>query len=206
MQQGDFMARPPRDGSLDSTLALFLEGYNFGQKRFRRYQSDIFETRLMLRKTVCMMGEEAARIFYDEGRFQRRGALPRRGLKSFLGEGGVQTLDGDAHRRRKAMFMSLMTPASIERLTDLTAREWRACGARWEGMDRVVLFHEVGELLCRAACEWAGVPLRESEVKKRTRDFEAMIDSPAAAGPRHWQGRLARGRAEKWIGDIVEDV
>ena len=81
------MPRPPRDGSPDSTLALFFEGYNFGLKRFGRYQSDIFETRLVLRKTVCMMGEEAAQVFYDEGRFRRRGALPRRGLKSFLGAG-----------------------------------------------------------------------------------------------------------------------
>jgi fatty-acid peroxygenase len=153
-----------------------------------------------------MMGEEAARIFYDEERFRRRGALPRRGFKSFLGEGGVQTLDGDAHRRRKALFMSLMTPESIRRLTDLTARQWGASVERWEVMSRVALFHEAGELLCRAACEWAGVPLGDSEVRRRTRDFEAMIDSPAAAGPRHWQGRLARGRAERWIGNLVENV
>jgi len=200
------MPRLPRDKSLDSTAALFFEGYNFGTNRFRRYRSDFFETRLMLRRAVCMRGEEAAGIFYDEGRFRRRGALPRRGLKSFLGEGGVQTLDGDAHRRRKALFMSLMTPEGIKRLSDLTARHWRGYGEKWEGVDRVVLFHEAGELLCRAACEWAGVPLRESEVSKRTRDFEAMIDSPAALGPRHWRGRRARGRAERWIGNIVEDV
>lgn len=42
------MAQIPRDKSPDSSLALFLEGYNFTAKRFRRYRSDIFETRLML--------------------------------------------------------------------------------------------------------------------------------------------------------------
>jgi fatty-acid peroxygenase len=200
------MSQIPRDKSPDSTLALFFEGYKFGSKRFRRYQSDIFETRLMLRKTVCLRGEEAARIFYDESRFQRQGALPRRGLKSFLGEGGVQTLDGDAHLRRKQMFMSLMTPESIRQLTDLMAGQWGDYTGKWEKMKRVVLFDEVSEILCRAVCRWVGVPLNESEVKKRANDFVAMIDSPAALGPRHWRGRLARSRAEKWIGDIIENI
>lgn len=34
--------------SLDSTLALLADGYTFIAKRCRRYESDIFETRLML--------------------------------------------------------------------------------------------------------------------------------------------------------------
>src|SRR3546814_16243441 len=33
-----------------------------------------------------------------------------------------------------------------------------------------------------------------------------MIDAGAAIGLRHWRGRWARNRAEKWIGGIVEDV
>jgi fatty-acid peroxygenase len=40
----------PRDNSLDSTLALLSDGYAFISKSCQRYQSDIFETRLMLRK------------------------------------------------------------------------------------------------------------------------------------------------------------
>lgn len=43
-----------------------------------------------------------------------------------------------------------------------------------------MLFNEAGELLCRAICEWAGVPLAEAEVSGRTRDFEPMIGSPTA--------------------------
>jgi fatty-acid peroxygenase len=138
------MPQPPRDKSFDSSLALLLEGYSFGLNRFRRYRTDIFETRLMLLKVVYLRGEEAARIFYDEGRFVRRGALPRRGLKSFLGEGGMQTPDGEAHRRRKQMFMSLKMPESIRRLTELTECEWRVYAHRWEGAGASVLFREVG--------------------------------------------------------------
>lgn len=66
----------PRDAAFDSTLSLLSEGYRFIPDRARRLGSDIFETRLMLRKAVCITGEEAARIFYAPDRFTRRGAIP----------------------------------------------------------------------------------------------------------------------------------
>jgi fatty-acid peroxygenase len=40
------------------------DGYTLISKRRHRYQFDIFETRLMLRKVVCVTGEEAAKRFY----------------------------------------------------------------------------------------------------------------------------------------------
>src|SRR3546814_5305888 len=84
--------------------------------------------------------------------------------------------------------------------------QWRAYAAKWEEQEQIVLLDEACEILCRAVCEWAGVPLAELEVTKRARDFAAMIDAGAAIGLRHWRGRWARNRAEKWIGGIVEDV
>lgn len=56
-----------------------------------------------------MTGPHAARLFYDENRFVRHGAMPISIKKSLLGEGGVQGLDDESHHHRKQMFMSLMT-------------------------------------------------------------------------------------------------
>lgn len=203
---GGVMVQLPRDKSLDSTLALALEGYTFGAKRRRRYQSDIFETRLRLQKVIFMSGAEAARIFYDTERFQREGVAPTRVQKTLFGTGGVQGMDGDAHRWRKQMFMAMMTPGRIQQLADLTAEQWRAYIGKWETMDRVVLFDEAQEILCRAICTWAGVPLQETEVKQRTADIAAMIAGTGAVGPRHWQARAARRRTEQWIRDIISKV
>lgn len=200
------MANIPQDKTLDSTLALLRDGYTFIRKRCQRYQSDIFQTRLMGQKTICMHGEEAAKIFYDGERFMRNGAVPKRVQKSLFGKNAVQTMDDAAHRHRKAAFMSLMTPKSIQQLMDLMANQWRAYIEKWENMDRLILYEEVQELLCRAACGWAGVPLEESEVRQRANDFGAMVDAFGAAGPRHWRGRMARGRSEKWIGQMIEKV
>lgn len=196
----------PRDRSPDSTLRLVLEGYAFISNRCRRYQTDIFQTRILLRRTICMRGEDAARIFYDPQRFQRKGAAPRRVKQTLLGQGGVQGLDDEEHLRRKLMFMSLMTPRGVRELKDLMACRWLDALERWEGARKVVLFSQVQEILCRAVCAWAGVPLEEEDVARKTRDLTEMIEGSGAVGLRHWRGRLARRRAEKWAGDVIEDV
>jgi fatty-acid peroxygenase len=77
----------------------------------------------------------------------------------------VALLDGEAHQWRKQMFMSLMTPESMQQLAGMIAAQWRATITKWETMDQVVLFDEAAEILCRAVCRWTGVPLMESEAK-----------------------------------------
>lgn len=196
----------PRDKSFDSTLALLRDPYRFISKRCRRYRSDLFETRLMLRKTLCMTGPEAAELFYDERRFMRHGAAPGRIQKTLFGQGGVQGLDDEAHRHRKQMFMTLMTAERVGQLAGLTADEWSTHARKWASMDRVILYDELHELLARAVCAWAGVPLAESEVRRRTRELTALFDAAGAVGPRHWWARMARKRSERWIEGIVGQI
>lgn len=198
------MPQIPRDSAPDSTLALLAEGYAFIPNRHRRHGSDIFETRLMLRKAVCIQGEEAARVFYEPGRFTRRGAMPASTLRLLQDKGSVATLDGEAHRWRKRMFMSPMTPEGIQRLSDGMAGQWQDHLRRWEGMERVVLHDEVRDILCRAVCRWAGIPLPEAEARRRTREIGAMIDGAGTVGPRNWYGTLLRARTERWLREVVE--
>ena len=192
--------------STDSTLALLSEGYAFIPKRCARHGSDVFETRLMLTKAVCMTGEEAARIFYEPGRFTRKGALPQTTLRLLQDRGSVQVMDGEAHRHRKLMFMSLMSPADIRRLADIMTDHWLDKVGKWEGVGNVVFFHEAEEILCRAACGWAGVPLSDSEAGQRTREFSAMIEGAGTVGPRNWRGLVLRQKTERWIRDVVRKV
>ncbi|MXQ10849.1 cytochrome P450 [Microvirga makkahensis] len=198
------MSAIPREMSLDSTGAMLREGYTFISTRCERLQSDIFETRIMLAKAICMMGAEAAREFYEPDRFTRKQALPKSALWLLQDQGSAQVLGGAAHRHRKQMFMSLMTPASIGHLSDLVAEEWRSRIARWQGRDEIVLHQEVEDILCRSVCRWAGIPLTESESPTRTREFAAMIDGAGAVGPRNWRGLLLRRRTERWARDVVD--
>ncbi len=196
----------PHDSTLDATFALWNEGYEFIWNRCKRLQTDMFVTRLLGRTAICIHGRDAAALFYDESKFRRQGAIPRRVVNSLFGTRGVQSLDDEAHRHRKAAFLAVTDQASLERLMEHMAREWRAAITRWERAKRVVLFDEAQRILTRAACDWAGVPLEPPELDERARDFGLMVDAFGGMGPRLWKGKAARSRTERWITRVIGDV
>ncbi len=116
----------PRDPLPDSSLALLADGYTFMAKRRRRLGSDTFATRLMLRNALCILGEDAAEFFYGGDRFTRTGAMPPTTMRLLQDKVSVQQLDGLAHRHRKQMFMSLMTPGSIQKLVHAMVDQWHS--------------------------------------------------------------------------------
>ena len=107
------MTQMPNNTFFDDTFALARDPYRFISKQCERHGSDAFETRLLLQKVICLRGEEAAKAFYDTSRFSRVSVAPPRIAKTLFGRGGVQGMDGKAHRHRKMMFMSLLTEDKI---------------------------------------------------------------------------------------------
>lgn len=190
----------------DSTIPFLLDPYWFISKTCRRHGTDLFQTRLLFEKTICMTGSQAAELFYDPSRFQRSGAAPEPAQKTLFGQGGVQGLDDEAHRQRKQMFMSLMTPQNVRRLTYLTLELWRGYARKWQSMDRVVLYDESRELLSRAVCEWAGIPLAQEEVARRTAELSAMFEWAGAVGIKHLASRRARQSAEGWAEALIQRI
>lgn len=200
------MSAIPKDPHLDSSITLLKEGYRYIPERCRRYQSDVFQARLLMQNTICLSGEEGARLFYDESLFMREAAAPRMLKKTLFGFGSIQGLDGQAHRVRKQMFMSLMTPDNIQRLTARYAEQWQRDISAWTGNHGVILLYAAQFQLCRVVCEWSGVPLPEGDVAKRRSQLTALIDGAGGIGLRHLNGRKARKEAEAWIADLVTQV
>ncbi len=194
----------PRDPLPDATLALLRDPYRYIARRCRALGADVFRTRLLLKETLCMSGPEAAKLFYRTDLFERAGAAPLRLQQSLFGPGGVQTLDGEAHRCRKQLFMSMMTPIAIERLQYLFTAHWERDLPNWTGTTEVDLYRRMQRILMTAVCEWAGVPLPKRDVTRRTRQIVALFDGAGAVGPRHWRSRLSRRHADRWIARIVE--
>src|SRR3982751_3849384 len=58
-----------RATEFDSTRAFLRDPYRFISKRCRELGSDLFETRLMLRRVVCVTGSQATQMFYTPDRF-----------------------------------------------------------------------------------------------------------------------------------------
>jgi fatty-acid peroxygenase len=198
------MAHMPRENAIDSTLALLRDPYRYIGRRCDRFGSDLFEARILLRRTVCMRGADAAQLFYDPRRFQRAGAAPRALRATLFGEGGVQTLDGAAHRLRKAMFVALLGPEPVAQLANEVAEAWREAVDDWQRRHQVALYDGVQRLLVRAACRWAGVPLPPPDVALRTRQLVSLFDD--AGSLHHLRARHMRARAEDWLSRLIDDV
>lgn len=200
------MSDIPRVPRPDSTLALLKDPYQFISKRCRELHSDVFVTRILLKRTICMSGPEAARLFYDHTRFMRHGAAPLRLQNSLFGKGGVQALDDEAHQRRKALFLSLLGREQIGDLAAGVSKRLREYAGQWSSMNRVVLYPQLQEVLTRSVCAWAGVPLEENAVIRRARQLAILFDGAGAVGPRHWRSRLSRQQTNRWIAEIIERI
>ena len=198
-------AKPlPRDPLPDATLAFLTQGYEFVGRRCDWLGTDAFETRLLLRPAVCVRGEAAARMFYDQSRFRRCDAAPERLLGTLFGHGGVQTLDGEAHAHRKAMLMSTMTPASVARLTDDFERCFRHVAAGPWSRGRVVLLDAVRPVLLSAALAWVGIPRSAIDADGRLLGHvTAMIDGAAAVGGRFLRARHGREACDRRFTALV---
>ncbi|KMJ57511.1 cytochrome P450 [Bacillus sp. LL01] len=196
----------PKEEGLDHSLKLLKEGYQFIMNRRHMFHSNIFETRLLAEKAICLTGKDAAEVFYDNDKFRRMDAAPKRLQKTLFGEDGVQGMDGQEHFHRKAMFMSIMTKDKLQEISDLTRKTWEAFALKSEQEDEVVLYIEAKKILTEVACTWTGVPLQKNESEKFADQLADMYESAAAIGLKHWKGRRARSSAENWLEDLVEDV
>ncbi len=196
----------PEDAGFDRTLSVLKEGYEFIMNRSESLDSDVFETRIMGEKAICLTGSEAAELFYDDTRFRRRDAAPSRVKKTLFGEGGVQGLDGEAHKNRKAMMMALMDNEAMEEIEMLVLHYWQQYFEEAGSLETVALYEAAKVVFLQVATKWTGVPLEASETEERAAQISDLFESPAALGLQHWKGRRARSEANDWIEGFVEDV
>jgi fatty-acid peroxygenase len=188
---------------MEGTLGLVLRGYRYISEECTRRGVQAFETRVMIEPVVCLRGAQAAQWFYDERYFARENAAPRRLQKTLTGKDTVQSLDGEQHRRRKALFLSFMGEAGRARLSALLNQEWREAIRRAPQHQAFVLYRQSQRVLFRAACRWTGVPFEDSEVPIRTEQLAALFEGAGRVGPGHWRARIARHRAEAWLARLI---
>ncbi len=202
----DKMRPMPREAGLENGLKVLREGYMYIPNRRKSFHASLFETTLMGQRAVCMGGEEAAKLFLSEEYFIRKGAMPGFVQKTLLGEGGIQSLDDNEHRNRKAAFLRLMARDRVDEWGKLIEKELMTATETWIQKESIVLYEEAQKILTKATCEWAGVPLDEADIDERAEQLILMVESPASPGITHVKGRAARVKAEAWIKELVEQV
>lgn len=196
----------PRLPGLEHGPALLADPYRFIRRKCVELGSDVIEARVLLRPTLLMTGAAAAELFYDNERFERAGAAPEPVRATLFGHGTVQSLDDERHRRRKAALLAALAPAAVARLVDDAATEWEHAVARWPRRGDVVLYRAAQEVLARAVCRWAGVPLDEADARRRTDELVLLFDGAASGLRRHVEARRARRSAERWLATLIRAV
>ncbi|MFF6887945.1 cytochrome P450 [Streptomyces sp. NPDC012421] len=190
----------------DSTIGVLTQGYAWLPDRLRTVDGEAYRTRLLGRPVIALHGPDAVRFFYDEEHVVRKAALPDPVLDTLFGQDAVHTLDGDAHRARKALFLALLgDERRVEELGDHLRRRWLEAVTARRG-ERIVLFDETARVLALAVRDWAGLPLDDALTAELGRDCVAMVDGFATPGPRHLRARRARTRQEHLMADVVAAV
>ncbi|MGP4073986.1 cytochrome P450 [Piscibacillus sp. B03] len=194
----------PKETGIDHSIELLKEGYNFILNRVEKFDSRVVQTRLLGEKAICMVGKNEAELFYDTDKFFREEAAPSRVQKTLLGVGGVQGLDGEEHRHRKAMFMSFMTRDSLNEVQNLTKREWERVFAH--SPEEVNIYETAKIVLTRVALNWAGVPYKEVEIKNWSKRLSPLFEMAANIGPKHIKSRRSRKKLEQTLQGLVKKL
>ncbi|MGK5681207.1 cytochrome P450 [Actinoplanes sp. URMC 104] len=190
----------------DQTVPFAAKGYAWLPDLRRRFHGRPIPMRLGGMRAVAISGPDAARFFYDERHLERRTALPEPVVSTLFGK-GVHTLDDEAHKARKALFVALlMHEDGIDTLAALTGKVFDEAADGWRGGDAVSLFDETAKVLADAVTRWTGVPEDAFDRDALTADLVAMVDGFATAGPRHFRARAARRRQEKHFARLIEDA
>lgn len=193
----------PGQTLFDSSLALLREGYQFIANGCQRYHSPVFVTRLLFRRTLCMRGEMAAKLFYEQQVFIRSKTTPSV-LGSLFGTDRDHCKQGSEHRLRRQLLLQTLEVQRVEQLVRLAEEQWLAALQRWEGQAHVVMLPEIETLLCKAVCRWAGVPLGDHEAARRRQQLAAMIDGSGRIGWVQLAALRARRKAHAWAGELIE--
>src|SRR5687768_8047540 len=169
---------------LENGLQLLTRGYGWLPDKRRASGRRTVAARLGGLPATAIEGPDAARFLYDEDHVRRAHAIPEPVQGTLFGKGAVHTLDGEAHRVRKAMFIALLLHEdAIDSLVQQVCATWDDAVAEWTRRPQVVLFDEAGRVLAGAVCRWAGIPVADDEVPGIARDLMALVDGFATGGP-----------------------
>ncbi len=189
----------PKDMPFDSTVGFIKDGYLFISNRMRQYNTDIFTARFVGKKVTFLMGKEAAEVFYKEEYFKRKNVAPMRVQKTLFGKKGIQGMDGSLHKKRKSLFMSLLTPDYENELISILRLNLDRYSNRWEQNSSITLYKESQKVLFESVCQWVGIFYDNEEVDSYAESMGLMIYGFGRVGKLYRKGKAARNRMESWV-------
>ena len=66
----------------ESSIGFWFKGYDYFLDQFNATKNNVLKRRLLFKKYYILRGEEATALFYDQERFSRHKATPKRFKKT----------------------------------------------------------------------------------------------------------------------------
>jgi fatty-acid peroxygenase len=194
----------------EDALLLLTQGYRTGARIWSRVRDGARAApmRLLGRPAMLVRGAEGVALFYDEERIARHGAMPAIVQETLFGHGSVHSLDGDAHRHRKATFLGVAyDDAQVARLLPLLAQEWAAERDEWlAGGHRSAYDAAVGAF-GRSVMRWAGVPGTAAAQTRWAARLAQIVDGFGSPySPAYLQALLNRWWSDRHTRQLIEAV
>src|SRR3954449_10872134 len=123
------------------SIGLVRHGYGaIAKLREANGGADWFAARMLGRRALVVRGEEGVRTFYDPELVTRKGAVPAPVRLLLFGPGAVHGLNGDAHTRRKQIFLQTVDRPAVERLAGEVSLRLDEAAAGWRTEGTIRLF------------------------------------------------------------------
>ncbi|GAA1540412.1 fatty-acid peroxygenase [Microbacterium ginsengiterrae] len=194
----------------DDSPLLLTRGYGFGAHIWKRVRDGARSApmRLLGDDTVFVRGSEGVDVFYDDTLVARHGAMPAFIQESLFGHGSVHSLDGGAHRHRKATFVDVAyEDRQVERLLPLLENEWQSELDDWiAGGERTAYDAAVGGF-GRSIMQWAGTPgTRAARTRWAARLAQIVDGFGVPYSPEYLLALLNRKWSDRHTEQLVEAV
>ncbi len=194
----------------DDSLSLLTRGYDFAARIWQRapHGARAAPMRLLFRDAMLVRGADGVRLFYDTDVIARHGAMPAIVQETLFGHGSVHSLDGDAHRHRKATFVDVAyEDAQVERLLPLLQREWEVERTAWLGGGRWSAYDAAVGAFGRSIMRWAGIPgTREAQTRWAARLAQVVDGFGSPYSPAYIMALLNRRWSDAHAQRLIEAV
>jgi len=201
---------PARALLREDAPALLTRGYDFGARIWRRVRpgARAAPMRFLFRDAMLVRGEEGVALFYDDQVIARHGAMPALVQETLFGHGSVHSLDGEAHRHRKAVFVAAAyEDAPVERLRPLLRDEWRSEVEAWLGGGRRSAYDAAVGAFGRSVMRWAGLPgSRDAKTRWAARLAQIVDGFGSPYSPQYGLAVLNRVWSDRHAQRLIEAV
>jgi cytochrome P450 len=191
---------------IGQSIELLKDNRGFFLSRFQKY-GPVFKTSFAGNKVICFVGHGAVTFFYQPELFGRANANGNP-VKALFNFDAIPLIDGEAHKIRKALYLSTVNTAAFGRFLPLMQRSAERFLQRWE-LTRNFVWRTENEFLClglsNALMLGDETGSADPAQKKVVDTYTAGMASLPINLPFTKYGRAIRARDQllQWIGDAM---